>query len=69
MRLKLIAVFSVVVLLVGGLSYILARAAIGNVADPAVATRALTAAAAQIRVEGLATERWLAARSLDSKVR
>jgi len=69
MRLKLIAVFSVVVLLVGGLSYILARAAIGNAADPAVATRALTAAAAQIRVEGLATERWLAARALDAKVR
>lgn len=69
MRLKLIAVFSVVVLLVGGLSYVLARAAIGNAADPAVATRALTAAAAQIRVEGLATERWLASRALDPKVR
>ncbi len=69
MRLTLIAVFSVVVLLVGGLSYVLARTMIGNVADPAVATQALTAAAAQIRVEGLATERWLAARALDPKVR
>jgi hypothetical protein len=69
MRLTLIAVFSVVVLLVGGLSYVLARTMIGKAADPAVATQALTAAAAQIRVEGLATERWLAARALDPKVR
>ncbi len=69
MRLKLIAIFSVVVLLVGGLSYFVARAMVSGKADPAEATRAVTAAAAQLQVEGLATERWIAGRVLDPKVR
>jgi hypothetical protein len=69
MRLKLIAIFSVVVMLVGGLSYGLARAMLAGDVDPAVATRALTAATAQLRVEGLATERWISGRVMDPKVR
>lgn len=69
MRLKLIAIFSVVVLIVGGLSYGLVRAMVGGKSDPAQANRALTAAAAQLQVEGLATERWIIGRALDPKVR
>lgn len=69
MRLKLIAIFSVVVLIVGGLSYVVARAMAAGKSDPAQATRAVTAAAAQLQVEGLATERWIAGRVLDPKVR
>lgn len=69
MRLKLIAIFSVVVLIVGGLSYVVARTMGAGKSDPAQATRAVTAAAAQLQVEGLATERWIAGRVLDPKVR
>lgn len=69
MRLKLIAIFSVVVLIVGGLSYGLVRAMVGGKSDPAEANRALTAAVAQLQVEGLATERWITGRALDAKVR
>jgi len=69
MRLKLIAIFSVVVLLVGGLSYVVVLTMMGGRPDPAEATRALTAASAQLQVEGLATERWIIGRALDEKVR
>jgi hypothetical protein len=69
MRLILIAVFSVVVLVVGGISYGVVRAMVAGRSDPAEATRALTAAAAQLQVEGLATERWITGRALDPKVR
>jgi hypothetical protein len=63
MRGKIIAVFTVVVLVVGGLSYALTRATLGDLSTPQAAPRALAAAAAQLQVEGLVLERWLAAQA------
>lgn len=61
MRGKIIAVFAVIVLMVGGLSYALARASLGNMSSQGEAPRALAAAMAQLQVDGLVLERWLAA--------
>jgi len=71
MRLKLIALFSLIVLVVGGLSYALSRVAVRPLteADQAESRRALGAAVAQIQVEGLATERWLAAKAAEPAAR
>jgi len=71
MRQKLIALFSLIVVFVGGLSYALSRAATSSFiqSDPAVAPRALGAAVAQLAVEGLATERWLVARAANPALR
>ena len=60
MRGKLIAVFAVVVLVVGGLSYALTRATLGDLSTPGEAPRALAGASAQLQVDGLVLERWLA---------
>ncbi len=69
MRFRLIAAFSVVVLIVGGLSFAFARSILVGTIDREAAPRALTAAVAQLRVEGLATERWITGKALDPKVR
>jgi hypothetical protein len=69
MRGKIIAVFTVVVLLVGGLSFALTRYTLGDLSDNEGAPRALAAASAQLQVEGLVLERWLASQVLDPKVR
>ncbi len=69
MRGKIIAVFTVVVLVVGVLSYALTRATLGDMSSPDAAPRALNAAAAQLQVNGLVLERWLAAQAGDPKVR
>ncbi len=71
MRLKIIALFAAIVLVVGGLSYFLSRAAMRPFAqtDPAAAQRAVGAAVAQLEVEGLAAERWLAGRAADPALR
>lgn len=71
MRTKIIALFAVIVLVVGGLSYFLGRAAMQPFAqtDPAAAQRAVGAAVAQIEVEGLAAERWLAGHAADPGLR
>jgi hypothetical protein len=68
MRGKIIAVFAVIVLIVGGLSYALARASLGGMTDQGEASRALTAAIAQLRVDGLVLERWLDARAVEPKL-
>jgi hypothetical protein len=69
MRGKIIAVFAVVVLIMGGLSYALTRATLGDLSPKGEAPRALTAAAAQLQVEGLVLERWLATQVADPKLR
>jgi hypothetical protein len=60
MREKIIGVFAVVVLIVSVLSFTLMRAALGDVSNKGEAKRAVTAAVAQLQVEGLRIERWLA---------
>lgn len=69
MRGKIIAVFAVIVLMVGGLAYALARASLGDIASPGEAPRALAAAMAQLQVDGLVLERWLASHASDPKLR
>ncbi|AUX45980.1 hypothetical protein SOCE26_074820 [Sorangium cellulosum] len=69
MRGKIIAVFAVIVLLVGGLSYALARASLGEISSQGEAPRALAAAMAQLQVDGLVLERWLASHASDPKLR
>lgn len=67
MRLKLIALFTLIVLFVGGLGYALSRVAIRPLTepDPKRAPQALEGAVAQLEVEGLATERWAAAKAAE----
>src|SRR3954463_5456727 len=69
MRGKIIAVFAVVVLVVGGLGYALTRAALSDLANPREASRALAGASAQLQLDGLVLERWLAGRGSDPNVR
>ncbi len=69
MRGKIIAVFSVVVLVVGGLAYALIRASLGDLSTPGDAPRALAAAGAQLHLEGVLLERWVAAQVADAKLR
>ncbi len=70
MRLKIIALFSLIVIVVGGLAYGLSRATLAGVGtDAAAAPRALSAAVAQLQVEGFAAERWIAARAAESALR
>lgn len=69
MRGKIIAVFTVVVLLVGGLSFALTRYTLRDQSSNEAAPRALAAATAQLQVEGLVLERWLASQVLDPKLR
>lgn len=71
MRLKLIALFSVIVLVVGGLTYALSRVAVRSIAeiDPKRAPQALDAAVAQLELDGLATERWVAVKATDEALR
>jgi hypothetical protein len=68
MRAKIIAVFTVVVLVVGVLSYALTRAALGDLGAPREAHRALAAASAKLELEGLVLERWLSGHVADPKV-
>lgn len=69
MRGKIIAVFAVIVLMVGGLSYALTRASLAEIGRPGEAPRALAAAMAQLQVDGLVLERWLASHASDPKLR
>ncbi|AGP39634.1 MXAN_5187 C-terminal domain-containing protein [Sorangium cellulosum] len=69
MRGKIIAVFAVIVLMVGGLSYALTRASLAEMGRPGEASRALAAAMAQLQVDGLVLERWLASHASDPKLR
>lgn len=69
MRGKLIAVFAFVVLVVGGLSYALTRATLGDLSTPGETPRALAGASAQLQVDGLVLERWLANEVVNPKLR
>ncbi|MEJ7727854.1 MAG: hypothetical protein WKG00_01430 [Polyangiaceae bacterium] len=69
MRGKIIAVFAVIVLIVGGLSYALTRATLGDLATPGDAPRALAAGILQLKVDGLVLERWLAEQVGSPRVR
>ncbi len=69
MRGKLIAVFAVVVVVVGVLSYALTRATLGDLSTPGETPRALAGASAQLQVDGLVLERWLASEVTNPKLR
>jgi len=74
MRWKIIAVNTVIVALVGLLSYALLRASLGDVASDRAelksdAERSLAAANAKLELDGLRTERWLAAMANDKGAR
>ena len=69
MRGKLIAVFAVVVVVVGMLSYALTRATLGDLSTPGETPRALAGASAQLQVDGLVLERWLAGEVTNPKLR
>lgn len=70
MRLKLIALFTLIVLVVGGLGYALSRVAVRPYIqeDPKRAPQALDAAIALLEVEGLATERWVASKANEAEL-
>lgn len=63
MRAKIAGVFTIVVLLMGALSFALMRATLGDVSNRDDAPRAVTAAVANLEVEGLRIERWLSAQA------
>ena len=69
MRGKFITVFSIIVLLVGGLSYALTRMTLGNLGDKDEAKRALSSAVDKLQVDGLVLERWIATRAADPSLR
>jgi len=63
MRGKIIGVFSIVVLLVGILAFVLMRSTLGEVSNRDDSSRTVTAAVTQLEVEGLRMERWLASQA------
>jgi hypothetical protein len=69
MRGKIIAVFAVVVLIMGGLFYALTRATLADLATPGEVARTLAGASAQLQLDGLVLERWLANRASEPRAR
>lgn len=69
MRGKIIAVFSVIVLIVGGLAYALTWSAVSTADRSDEAPRALAGAVAQLQVDGLILERWLATQAQSPALR
>ncbi len=69
MRAKIIGVFTIVVVLVGVLSFTLMRWMLGDLSNREEAPRAVTAAVAELQVEGLRIERWLAHQAAQKKLR
>ncbi|HHH12128.1 MAG TPA: hypothetical protein ENK23_08675 [Sorangium sp.] len=69
MRAKIIGVFAVVVTIVTALSLLLMSGSVEKLSDKGVAQRAVTAAVAQLQVEGLSLERWLAQQAASEKAR
>jgi hypothetical protein len=69
MRGKLIAVFSLVVVVVGVLGYALTRATLGDLSTPGETPRALAGSSAQLQVDGLVLERWIASIVTNPKLR
>lgn len=68
MRETIIGVFAVVILAVAVLAFGLMRVTIGDVSNKGEAKRACTAAVAQLQVEGLLVERWLAGQANDERM-
>lgn len=64
MRATIIGVFAVVVLIVTVLSFAMMRLTIGDISNKGESQRAVTAAVAQLQVEGLRIERWLAEQAM-----
>ena len=69
MRPETIAVFTVVVLVVGVLAFALTRASLNPGSPRADAARALVAAEAVLRVQAVEVERWLESQAADPQVR
>lgn len=71
MRVKIIAIFSVIILLVCGVIYGVGVATMGKQPDKREkdTPRALQGAITQLQVEGLATERWLTGRVAEASAR
>jgi hypothetical protein len=69
MRETIIGVFAVIVFIVSMLSFALMRATIGDVSNKGESQRAVTAAVAQLQVEGLRIERWLATQTATEDAR
>jgi hypothetical protein len=69
MRGKIIGVFAVIVLIVGGLAYALTWSAVSGASRSSDAPRALAGAVAQLQVDGLVLERWLAAQAQNPALR
>ncbi len=69
MRGTIIGVFAIVVLVVTALSFGLMRATLGDVSNKGEAQRAVTAAVAQLQVEGLRIERWLGVQTSKADIR
>ena len=74
MRGKLIAIYSIVVLITGLLSFVLMRASLGDILSNserarAEASRAAIGASARLQLEGLLLERWLAEQATSPKIR
>jgi len=69
MRLKLIAVFSLIVVVLGGLFLAVSIYAGSAPVDAQQAPRALAAATVELEVEGMAAERWLSVQAKDPAVR
>jgi hypothetical protein len=69
MRAKIIAVFSVIVLIVGGLAYALTWSAISGTTGASETPRAVAGAIAQLQVDGLVLERWLGTQVQSTELR
>lgn len=69
MRAKIIAVFTVVVLVVGVLAFALTRASLASGSPKVEAGQALVSADALLRVQAFEVERWLESQALDPKLR
>jgi hypothetical protein len=69
MRETIIGVFAVVVLIVTVLSFMLMRLTVGDVSNKGESSRAVTAAVAQLQVEGLRIERWLGEQAMIEEMR
>ncbi|MFO0618773.1 MAG: MXAN_5187 C-terminal domain-containing protein [Polyangiaceae bacterium] len=59
MRLKIIAVFSLIVVVLGVLGWVVAGTVGAPTPDPQIANRALQGGVAQLQLEGAMTQRWL----------
>lgn len=69
MRAKFTAIFAIIVIIVGGLTFALTRAIIGSQLPAPDAARPLAGATSYLQLQGLLLERWLAVQAVDPKAR